>query len=88
LRLGGDLLGGDRHGDLLLGDRRPRLGDLMLTESLGDMDLDGQGLLPPSDTWWGRSPTEIDQLLLWLLKLSNTSVFLLGYQRLSFNCAE
>ena len=43
LRLGGDLL---CHGDLLLGDLRPRLGDLTLTERLGDLDLDGRGLLP------------------------------------------
>jgi len=41
LRLGGDLLGGDRLWDLLLEDRRPQLGDLTLIECLGDMDLDG-----------------------------------------------
>jgi len=44
--LGGDRLGGDRLGDLLLGDRHPRLGDLTLTERLGDLDLEQRGLLP------------------------------------------
>ena len=46
LRLGGVLLGGDCLGDLLLGDRRPRLGYLTLTECLRDLDLDGRELLP------------------------------------------
>jgi hypothetical protein len=46
LRLGGDFLGGDRHRDLLMGERRLWLGDLTLTECLGDLDLDGRGFLP------------------------------------------
>jgi len=46
LRLGGDLRGGDRLGDLVLGDCRPRLGDLTLMERLGDLDLERRGLLP------------------------------------------
>jgi hypothetical protein len=44
--LGGDRLGGEHLGGLLLGDRRPRLGDLTLTERLGDLDLEWWGLLP------------------------------------------
>jgi hypothetical protein len=47
LRLGGDLLGGDRRGDLLLGDLRLRIGDLALMVCGGDLDLDGRGLPPP-----------------------------------------
>ena len=41
-------LGGERLGDILLGDRRSRLGDLTLGERLGDMDrdLDQRELLP------------------------------------------
>lgn len=51
LHLGGDLREGDRLsgeylGDLLLGDRRSRLGDLTLTERLGDLDLEWWWLLP------------------------------------------
>lgn len=45
-RLGGDLLGGDCLGGERLGDCRSRLGDLTLTERLGDLDLERQGLLP------------------------------------------
>ena len=43
---GGYRIGGERLGDLLLGDRCPRLGDLTLTERLGDLDLERRGLLP------------------------------------------
>lgn len=47
LSVGGELLGGDRRGDLLLGDLRwSWLRDLTLTECLGDLDLHGRGLLP------------------------------------------
>jgi len=44
--LRGDHLGGQRLGDLLRFDRPPRLEDLVITERLGDLDLEWQGLIP------------------------------------------
>lgn len=46
LRLGGDLRGGNHLGGERLGDRRLQLGDLTLSECLGDLDLEQRGLLP------------------------------------------
>lgn len=47
LHLGGVFRGGDRLGDRMQGVLRLRLGDVTLTKSLGNLDLDGWGIIPP-----------------------------------------